>query len=246
MTGKEAIIHYLGTHNSFCAPDVAALTGATVTSINQAAAKMARAGLLVIEGKVWRTVYYRFATREEREGKMSTNLIFKECRQSAAMKRVITFPWFRAVRGNHEQMMIDGLSERGNVNHWLLNGGGWFFNLDYDKETLAKVLAHKAEELPLIIELVSKDKKYVICHADYPCDKYEFGKPVDHQQVIWNRERISNSQDGIVKEIKGADTFIFGHTPAVKPLKFANQMYIDTGAVFCGNLALIQVQGEGA
>lgn len=56
MTGKEAIIHYLGTHNSFCAPDVAALTGATVTSINQAAAKMARAGLLVIEGKVWRTV----------------------------------------------------------------------------------------------------------------------------------------------------------------------------------------------
>ena len=45
------------------------------------------AGLLVIEGKVWRTVYYRFATREEREGKMSTNLVFKECRQSAAMKR---------------------------------------------------------------------------------------------------------------------------------------------------------------
>ncbi|OUJ60018.1 hypothetical protein BZK32_15115 [Escherichia coli] len=61
----------------------------TVTSINQAAAKMARAGLLVIEGKVWRTVYYRFATREEREGKVSTNLIFKECRQSAAMKRVL-------------------------------------------------------------------------------------------------------------------------------------------------------------
>ncbi|HIC1870485.1 TPA: hypothetical protein ACWQ5W_004746, partial [Escherichia coli] len=47
-------------------------------------------------------------------------------------------------------------------------------------------------------------------------------------------------------EIKGADMFIFGHTPAVKPLKFANQMYIDTGAVFCGNLTLIHVQGEGA
>ncbi|MXD03759.1 serine/threonine protein phosphatase, partial [Escherichia coli] len=55
---------------------------------------------------------------------------------------LITFPWFIAVRGNHEQMMIDGLSERGNVNHWLLNGGGWFFNLDYDKEILAKALAH--------------------------------------------------------------------------------------------------------
>ncbi|MEQ5154447.1 hypothetical protein ABN248_00065 [Escherichia coli] len=56
MTGKEAIIHYLGTHKSFCAQDVAAVTGVTVTSINQAAAKMAQ------------------------EEKVSTNLIFEECR----------------------------------------------------------------------------------------------------------------------------------------------------------------------
>ena len=55
MTGKEVIIHYLETHKSFCAPDVAATTGMTLTSINQAAAKMARAGILVIDGKVWRT-----------------------------------------------------------------------------------------------------------------------------------------------------------------------------------------------
>lgn len=63
--------------------------------------------------------------------------------------------------------MIDGLSEYGNVNHWLMNGGGWFFNLDYDKEVLAKALVHKAAELPLVIELVTGDKKIVICHADY-------------------------------------------------------------------------------
>ncbi|NNR43753.1 protein ren [Escherichia coli] len=73
MTGKEVIIHYLETHKSFCAQDVAAATGVTVTCINQAAAKMARAGILVIDGKVWRTVYYRFATREEREGKVGND-----------------------------------------------------------------------------------------------------------------------------------------------------------------------------
>ncbi len=33
---------------------------------------------------------------------------------------LINQPWFRAVRGNHEQMMIDGLSAHGNVNHGLL------------------------------------------------------------------------------------------------------------------------------
>ncbi|HCF8317217.1 TPA: metallophosphoesterase [Klebsiella pneumoniae] len=156
---------------------------------------------------------------------------------------LITMPWFRAVRGNHEQMMIDGLSANGNVNHWVANGGGWFFYLDYDKEILAKALAHKATELPLIIELVTGDRKVVICHADYPHNEYEFDKPVPEEMVIWNRDRVSDSQDGNVSEITGADLFIFGHTPARQPLKFANQMYIDTGAAFCGRLTLVQIQG---
>lgn len=157
---------------------------------------------------------------------------------------LITFPWFRAVRGNHEQMMLDGLSERGNVNHWMANGGGWFFYLDYDKERLAKALVHKVAELPLIIELVSGDKKYVICHADYPHNEYEFGKPVSAEQVIWSRERITGLMNDQGCEITGADAFIFGHTPAKAHLKFWNLNYIDTGAVYCGNLTLRQLQGE--
>lgn len=158
---------------------------------------------------------------------------------------LINQPWFRAVRGNHEQMMIDGLSAHGNVNHWLVNGGGWFFNLDYDKERLAKALVHKAAELPVIIELETGDKTVVICHADYPHSEYVFDKPVDVDLVIWNRERVSDAQDGIVQEITGAHLFIFGHTPARQPLKYANQIYIDTGAVFGGRLTLLQVQGGG-
>ena len=86
------------------------------------------------------------------------------------------------------------------------------------------------------------NKKVVICHADYPHNEYAFDKPVPEEMVIWNRERVSNAQDGIVSEITGADLFIFGHTPAHHPLVYANQMYIDTGAVFCGNLTLTKVQ----
>lgn len=156
---------------------------------------------------------------------------------------LINQPWFRAVRGNHEQMMLDGLSEYGNVNHWLSNGGGWFFYLDYEKEVLAKALLHKVAQLPLIIELTKGGKKFVVCHADYPSDEYEFGKPVDAQDVIWNRERISDAQDGIMQEITGATLFIFGHTPARNIMKFSNQLYIDTGAVFTGNLTLYELSG---
>jgi len=157
---------------------------------------------------------------------------------------LITFPWFRAVRGNHEQMMLDGLSEHGNVAHWLANGGNWFFYLDYDKERQAKALVHKVAELPLIIEMVSGDKKYVICHADYPHNEYEFGKLVNAEQVIWSRERITGLMNDRGCEITGADAFIFGHTPAKAHLKFWNLNYIDTGAVYCGNLTLRQLQGE--
>lgn len=163
--------------------------------------------------------------------------------ESVECLELIMMPWFRAVRGNHEQMMLDGIASAAHERHWRANGGSWFFYLDYDKEVLAKSLAQKVAELPLIIELVTGDKKVVICHADYPHNEYEYGKPVDAQQVIWNRERISDAQDGIISEITGADLFIFGHTPARRPLSYANQMYIDTGAVFCGNLTLVQVQG---
>lgn len=151
---------------------------------------------------------------------------------------LICMPWFRAVRGNHEQMMLDGLSEHGNVNHWMANGGSWFFYLDYEKETLAKALLHKVAELPLIIEVAKGGKKFVICHADYPSHDYEYGKPIMAEWVIWNRDRFTASVDGLVKAIPGADLFIFGHTPAHSPKRFSNQLYIDTGAVFTGNLTL--------
>ncbi|ERA20111.1 serine/threonine-protein phosphatase [Escherichia coli UMEA 3889-1] len=86
------------------------------------------------------------------------------------------------------------VSEYGNVNHWLANGGGWFFNLDYDKEVLAKALVHKAAELPLVIELVTAERKIVICHADYPHNEYAFDKPIPKDMVIWNRERVKSWQ----------------------------------------------------
>ncbi|HHU0416368.1 metallophosphoesterase [Klebsiella variicola] len=156
---------------------------------------------------------------------------------------LINQPWFRAVRGNHEQMMLDAVMSAGSILHWMQNGGSWFYNLDADRQILAKSLVRKAAELPLIIEVEKGGKKFVICHADYPHDEYEYGKPVDSQQAIWSRERISLSIDGFSSSISGADLFIFGHTPALQPMRIKNQLYIDTGAVFNGNLTLYELSG---
>lgn len=160
---------------------------------------------------------------------------------------LINQPWFRAVRGNHEQMMIDAMLNGGSFGHWMSNGGGWLHQLDYEQELRLKSMLPKVEELPLIIELEKNGKMFVICHADYPHDEYEFGKQLDAEQVIWNRNRVNSSIDLVntvpVTDlfIPGADLFIFGHTPARQPMRFSNQLYIDTGAVFTGNLTLINI-----
>lgn len=160
---------------------------------------------------------------------------------------LINQPWFRAVRGNHEQMMLDALLNGGSFGHWMSNGGGWWHSMDYEQDMRLKSLLPKVAGLPLIIELEKGGKKFVICHADYPKEEYEFGKPVVEQDVIWNRERVSTSMDLVDKVpvndllIPGADLFIFGHTPARQPMRFSNQLYIDTGAVFTGNLTLVNL-----
>ncbi|MDE1484749.1 metallophosphoesterase [Xenorhabdus bovienii] len=155
---------------------------------------------------------------------------------------LITQSWFRAVRGNHEQMAIDALFHNGDSDLWFQNGGHWFLYLDYEQEILAKALLAKAEQLPLIIEVNAGHKKIVVAHADYPDDEYEFGKEVGWFDVIWNRGRIYNAGDGISGEITGADLFIFGHTPAAIPAKHWNQLYIDTGAVFGHGLHMEQIK----
>ncbi|HCM7228882.1 TPA: hypothetical protein N3282_004324 [Klebsiella aerogenes] len=88
------------------------------------------------------------------------------------------------------------------------------------------------------------NKIIVICYADYPASHYTFNKSVDEDAELWNREGIEASQKGFCQEITGADRFIFGHTPVPVPQIFANQHYINIGAVVTGNLTLLQIQVE--
>ncbi len=85
---------------------------------------------------------------------------------------LITMPWFRAVRGNHEQMMLDALVNGGSFGHWMSNGSGWWHQLDSEQDVQLKYLLPKVTNLPMIIELVTGNKKVVICHADYPHNEY--------------------------------------------------------------------------
>ncbi|TWV19995.1 protein ren [Klebsiella quasipneumoniae subsp. similipneumoniae] len=91
MKGKQAILRYLETHRTFTAKDVATECGMTINCITKNALDLERARKIVRVSKVWRTVTYRLATPEEQDGtaRNCTNRIFKECRQSPAMKQLL-------------------------------------------------------------------------------------------------------------------------------------------------------------
>lgn len=183
---------------------------------------------------------YRIDFDKEKDLLISVGDLIDRGDQNVECLDLINERWFRAVRGNHEQMAIDAFFNGGDVNNWLYNGGNWFFLQNYEEEILSRACLARVEKLPFIIEVNTDGKKTVIAHADYPSDEYEFGKPVDEQYVIWSRERIGDEN---VREIKGADLFLFGHTPMIKGIeKRANQEYIDTGAVFGYGLTMRKIK----
>jgi serine/threonine protein phosphatase 1 len=147
--------------------------------------------------------------------------------------------WFRAVRGNHEQMALDAL-ESNDFALWTMNGGMWFSTLQ-DK-TRARTLLEACRELPHIIEITCVNGLNVVAHADYPAEAYVWNKPVSAQRVLWDRDRLMGFMVGKGQGIQGADHFWFGHTPVDKRYDFYNLHYIDTGAVFGGFLTLAQLQ----
>ncbi|WP_158784858.1 metallophosphoesterase [Pantoea sp. BAV 3049] len=150
-------------------------------------------------------------------------------------------PWFRSVRGNHEEMALNALSG-GNHQQWMRNGGDWFYQLDGVRMIEAKHALNRCREMPLILHLLLEDQIVVVAHADYPGDHYAWGAEVDCAEVVWSRSRIESLQKGRGAAITGADAFYFGHTPLSAPLNAYNQHFIDTGAVFGNRLTLVQVQ----
>ncbi|WKW36220.1 protein-serine/threonine phosphatase [Enterobacter mori] len=147
--------------------------------------------------------------------------------------------WFRAVRGNHEQMALDAI-ENNDFALWMSNGGIWFSALE-DKRNALRLL-NACRDLPHIIEITCANGLNVIAHADYPAAEYVWNKPVSLQRVLWDRDRLMGFMVGKGQGIQGADHFWFGHTPLDKRYDFNNLHYIDTGAVFDGFLTLVQLQ----
>ena len=93
---------------------------------------------------------------------------------SMACLRLLREPWFHAVRGNHEIMLLDyayaGLKSSPllqNDDLFLSNGGGWVQRLDETEQTeLRYELLPRVSALPFVISVGEGSDRYHVVHSE--------------------------------------------------------------------------------
>mgnify|MGYP005843135685 CR=1 FL=1 len=162
---------------------------------------------------------------------------------SPACLRLLEEPWFHAVRGNHEQLMLDVLDGREDPALWTINGGDWSLAADLDGELAGPVA--QARNLPHALTLERPDAAAIgVTHAEYPrSDWAEIEQAAqdehDRQAMLWGRRVIKG---GRRQDTANVALTVHGHTPIEAPLRLGTALFIDTGAVYGGSLTLLTVE----
>ncbi len=164
---------------------------------------------------------------------------------------LLDLPWFRVVRGNHEEMCIRGQYDSKIRDIHERNGGEWFYKLSKQKQL---EIINLFKELPLVIEVGLANKKIGIVHADIDINDWNSfkediakgdykipGITSAYTNALWGRGRIRHHSDyyDIVKNI---DEIYLGHTIVKEHTQIDNCHYIDLGSSFTKRLCIIRVQ----
>ena len=157
---------------------------------------------------------------------------------SAAAKQWCAYPWFHAVRGNHEEMCLTARSDL-----HLLNGGEWFLKLDAEEQESFRELFRS---LPFAIEIEDTNGAVDIgiVHADPVFDYWpdliaalESENKSSQLAALWSRAKIDNID---ITAISGVGLVVCGHTVTTGSTLLGNTLYIDTGACFGMSLTLYE------
>lgn len=153
----------------------------------------------------------------------------------------IAKPWFHAVRGNHEQIVVDACTVGVDRNWYESNGGSWFYRLSPDRQ---KVYGKAFAELPLAIEIGEGADRICIVHAEVFGDWDAFTGNLEDvdgplaMSTVWGRKRIKSCD---CTDVLGITALFVGHTPLERATRLGNTVYIDTGAVFGNKMTLVEV-----
>lgn len=139
---------------------------------------------------------------------------------------LLRLPWFYAVSGNHEEMLVEACARPEAVGVWYANGGQWGRDHKADLPALAGLL----RDLPIAIVVGDGDAKFNVMHAEFfgSQDDLEAGR-IDAfmaGQMRWGRSVISAHSP---PPANLARTYV-GHTPVDRPRVIGPFHFIDTGS----------------
>lgn len=148
-----------------------------------------------------------------------------------------------AVRGNHEQMLVD-IYAKGDpdpaVEEFMYshNGMSW---LSHQDPSWRRQAAMTFSNLPWAIEIETTKGMVGLVHADVPIGMswQDFTMALEshdksvrdevRETALWSRDRMAQDDK---TGVSGIGRVFVGHTPINCPKRLGNIFYIDTGAVF--------------
>jgi serine/threonine protein phosphatase 1 len=164
---------------------------------------------------------------------------------------LLTQPWFFAVQGNHENMMLASLAEGQHSTTWMtwmLNGGEWFADLKPKQRERMWKLLPSTEQLPVAMTLeLEGGKRLGIAHAQPPrLDWSSIGDgndltPEELARALWGRDLLRREP---MPQIHGVDVTVHGHTIVEQVVKRGKMRFIDTGAYMHRRVQLLEVNAD--
>lgn len=163
-------------------------------------------------------------------------------------------PWFKAIRGNHEQLCIEATLDPEMKRVHIDHGGEWLYQLPLEQQ---QRIVEQCLNLPIILEINHRNKKYGFVHADIHLNDWEaFKQQILHddyftagtrsaiQIALWQHGRIRHGLfDDRYAHVSGIDEIYLGHTVLKAPYQHMNCFFIDTGAGFPGGKLTIKELG---
>lgn len=180
------------------------------------------------------------------------DIIDRGC-ESAQCLNYLKAPWFFAVQGNHERMLINAVEKESDVMRyqWYSWGGEWAEDLAWDE---LKKYALKLSLLPVAIELeIDANIRIALLHAELPA-KCDWGyvestlNSMSTSEIEANRLTSTilwgcghpciERQSNCIERVEGIDHVFHGHTIVNDFITVKNRTYTDLGSYKTGRIAV--------